>query len=257
MPPLLLRLAAGDEPTPLESGLLAACGGLWTATYALLILQAHRSRVPAMPYFALCLNITWELLFSLLHPHPWPQRGIDIAWLSLDCVLLAQTLSLYPYRSPPLSMSFTSFALATAVTLSTLLAVHWSWAVQLDAYGAYSAFVIDLFMAVAFVVMLLTRSPRGAGQSVAIGVSKWVGTLCSSAAFYLLSDGDNALLNTLFVACFAWDGLYVLLLLHTRVVQRKGGVASAEDDAQQSLPWLMTEDSSAHAGLHSTHAALL
>jgi hypothetical protein len=239
-----LRFSLSDPSlTPLELGLLLACGLVWTVTYVLLILQAHRSRLTGMPYFAVCLNITWELLFALLHPHPWPQRGIDLVWLALDLLILTQTLRLFPYHQPPLSLSFTAFALGTAATLLTLLAVHWSWAQQLDEYGAYSSFVINLFMSVAFVVLLMTREPRGSGQSLAVGVGKLLGTACSSAAFYLLSEGTNALLNVLFIAILLWDAAYVGLLLQHRIEMRRREGAAGE--GLQPLTWLMASGASA------------
>ena len=131
--------------------------------------------------------------------------------------------------------------------------MHWAWALQLDAYGAYSAFVIDLFMSLAFVLMFLTRTPRGSGQSLAVGLGKLLGTACSSLAFYLLSQGHNALLNALFLTVLLWDLAYVALLLQHRMQarRREGG----EADGQQALPWLTADDASAR--LQLSRGALL
>ena len=240
--PLATTLLArvDDEPTPLESALLLACGALWTLTYLLLIANAHRTRTTGMPYFALALNVTWELLFAAITPHPWPQRAIDVLWLALDCVILLQTLVYYPYRAAPLRMSFCTFAMGTAATLATSLALNWAWSVALDdRYGAYSAFVSNLFMSVSYVAMYYQRQPRGSGQSVCVAVCKMAGTACSSVAFFMLSTHYNALLNFCFVAVFCWDALYVVLLVSNGWWQ---SIVAEEADQQW---WMRVDESSA------------
>ena len=239
-----------DDLTPLESALLLSCGLLWTLTYLLVILTAYRTRTPAMPYFALALNIAWEFLFAFVTPYPMPWRLIDVLWFVLDCVILLQTLAYFPYDVAPLHLSDTLFLLGTAVTLLTSFSLQWSWTVTLDdSYGTYSSFVLNLFMSVSFVAMFLTRQPRGAGQSVWIAASKLTGTACSSVAFYLLATRPNALLNVLFVAVFAWDTLYVGLLVQ-HALQRNRSEALEEDIP---MPWLRDDGS---MGAMVSHAAL-
>ena len=250
-----LTIALQEQPTPLESALLLACGLFWTITYLLLILTTHTTHTTGMPYFALTLNLTWELLFSTLTPHPYPQRAIDILWLLLDTLILVQTLAYYPYNAHPLHMSYPAFLLGTALSLATCLALNWSWCITLsDTYGAYSAFVSNLFMSVSFVALYLTRQPRGAGQSVWVAGSKLAGTACSSIAFYLLSSHHNYLLNFLFFAVFLWDLLYVvLLLLHLLQERKRKGVLEEHSTA----PYLMRAgDVTSSAGTFVSHAAL-
>ena len=206
-----------STPTPLEWAFLIAGGLFWTVCYTTLILTTHRTRTTGMPYFALAFNLAWEALFAFVTPHPWPQRGIDLLWFTLDCVILLQTLSYFPY-SASLHLSYTQFVLGTAATLATCFALVWAWTVQLMDEGAYSAFISNLVMSLAFVVMFLTRQPRGAGQSVIVAASKMAGTGCSSVAFYLL-DSDNVLLIVCFVTVFVWDGVYLGMLVHHRLQQ--------------------------------------
>ena len=226
-----LLIALSTEPTTLEWTLLIACGLLWTTTYLLLILTTHRTQLTGMPYFALALNITWEFLFTFITPHPSPQHAIDCLWFTLDCVILVQTLTYYPYHTPPLRLSYTAFLVGTAAVLVTSLALNWSWTVTLnDTVGAYSAFISNLFMSVSFVAMYVTRRPRGAGQCVWVGVCKLIGTGCSSVAFYMLSTRYNALLNVLFVSVFVWDVVYVVLLVQHWLQQSP---AETGDEVQQ------------------------
>jgi len=80
-------------------------------------------------------------------------------------------------------------------------------------------------------------------------MSKLGGTACSSIAFYLLSSRQNALLNFCFVAVFAWDALYVALLVY-HWLQQKGGEEETQRQ-QQVEPWLRGD-----AAMIVSHAVL-
>ena len=253
---LLAQPYNDDQPTQLEWALIIAGGVLWTITYLVLLLTAHRTRTTAMPYFALALNLTWEFTFAFITPHQYPQRLIDILWFALDCVLLLQTLRLYPYSARPLRMSFWFFALGTGVVLATCFTLHYSFTITLHDLGAYSAFLINLFMSMAFVAMYYTRQPRGSGQSVLAAVSKLAGTACSSVAFYMLSSRHNALLNLLFVSCFAWDVLYVVLLVCNWVQVQSVEQEQYEEGQLIAASGWWRADGVAHAGMVVSHAVL-
>ena len=67
-----------------------AAGLLWTVTYALIIRRSALDRAPGMPMTALCINISWELYYSVVSPHPAPQLYVNWVWLLFDVVIFAQ-----------------------------------------------------------------------------------------------------------------------------------------------------------------------
>ena len=236
---------------------MLACGALWTVTYIGLIINTHTTRLTGMPYFALMLNITWEATFSFITPHPWPQRAIDILWLALDTIILIQTLTLYPFHQPPLRLSRPTFLSASAATLASTLALNWTWSVTLDGLGAYSGFVMNLYMSIAFVVLFYTRVPRGAGQSIVVAVCKMAGTGVISVAFYSM-DSSDALLDAMYVAVFVWDAVYVALLVGHRLQQRKEEQVQLHEEQQQqqyATPWLL-HSNAGDVGMRVSHASL-
>ena len=229
-----------DAPTQLEWGLLLACGLFWTVAYLAIIATSHRTRTTGMPYFPLALNLTWELCFSFLTPHDWPQRGVDIVWLLLDAVILLQTLLYFPYTQ--LRLPYSLYLLGTGAVLATSLALNYAWSVTLRDIGAYSAFVSNALMSVAYVALFLQRRPRGAGQSLWIGVSKMLGTMCASGAWYLLSEEKDALLNVCFVLVFLWDAAYVGLLVHHALQPQQDGSEQLEAEREGSSWWKLRRE---------------
>ena len=68
-------------------------GGIfWSLTYIFIIRQGFKDKTFGMPFVALSTNISWEAIFSFVHPHSPPQLYIDYAWFSLDLVIVFQFL---------------------------------------------------------------------------------------------------------------------------------------------------------------------
>ena len=59
--------------------IMVGCGMLWTLAYLLIIRQGFLDRTYGMPLAALCVNLSWELVFAFVYPHDLPQRAVNIA----------------------------------------------------------------------------------------------------------------------------------------------------------------------------------
>lgn len=82
--------------------LLGGSGVLWTITYLLIIRRGFLDHTYGMPLVALCANLSWEFIFSFIFPHDPVQRPVNIAWLSLDLIILLQLLQYGPREFPSL-----------------------------------------------------------------------------------------------------------------------------------------------------------
>jgi len=195
---------------------MIAGGVLWSIAYFLIIRQGFKDKTYGMPLAALCANISWEAIFSFVVPHSPPQLYINYAWFALDLVIVFQFLK-YGIRqfSSILRNKWLLFYAMFATTLSMAFVAVLSVTYQFSDWdGAYSAFGQNLMMSILFVVLLLNRGSM-AGQSVYIAIFKMAGTALTSSAFYLykpISQG-SVLMPFLYVSIFAFDALYLILLL--------------------------------------------
>lgn len=52
------------------------------------VTAGSKDQTYGMPLVALCANLSWEFIFSFIHPHQPPQLQINIVWLMLDLIIL-------------------------------------------------------------------------------------------------------------------------------------------------------------------------
>jgi hypothetical protein len=193
-------------------GLAVASGIFWTITYLLIIKRGFQDKACGMPMAALCLNISWEFLFSFVFiPNP-VQRAINIAWFVLDLAIVIQYLRYERARRAAdwsASFFYAAFAAILATAFFTVLLATREFS---NPGGYYTAFGQNLLMSILFIRMLLDRKDL-AGQSLYIGAAKMLGTLCVSVTVFLIIPGSTL---TVF---FAWSilffdlayiGLYIL-----------------------------------------------
>jgi len=196
--------------TEIRWGLQIGCGVFWTLAYILIIKRGFQDNTFGMPIVALCANISWEFIFSFVHPHSIPQVYINVIWFLFDVVILYQVVrfgraavnELFPerYFYPAFILSlFSSFGMILSITHEFN-----------DWHGRYTAFGQNFMLSVLFVLMLLRRNDVS-GQSVYIAVFKMLGTVLSSILFYLLYP-SSFLLNFFYIAIFVFDWLYLILL---------------------------------------------
>lgn len=188
-------------------------GGIfWSLTYILIIRQGFKDRTYAMPMAALFANISWEVIFSFLHPHSPPQLYINYVWFSLDVLIVFQFLKFGKPEFPKFSTRqfYFMFSFGLAMAFFAVLFVTYEFE---DWQGAYAAFGQNLMMSVLFIAMFLNRGGLR-GQSFSIALLKMLGTGVSSLAFYLyqpISEG-SFLMPFLYVSIFACDAVYTGLV---------------------------------------------
>jgi hypothetical protein len=196
--------------------LMISSGAFWSLTYILIIRRGFLDQTYGMPLVALCANISWEFIFSFVHPHGPIQLPVNIVWFFLDLIVLFQLLKYGPREFIDLSKRafYAMFGLALVTSLCAVLSVTYEFD---DWDGVYSAFGQNLLMSVLFIAMLYARRSLR-GQSVFIALSKMLGTGLASLAFYLyspLSEG-SVLLSFLYVAILTFDLIYVVAVIRAK-----------------------------------------
>ncbi|MGB7539388.1 MAG: hypothetical protein WBM17_12690 [Anaerolineales bacterium] len=188
-----------------------ASGAFWLITYLLLVKRGYQDKACGMPMAALCLNISWEFIFSFIYPHGGIQRAINIAWFILDSILVVQYLRFESARRPAgHSAAFFYGAFLSILVVSFLVILLVTR--EFDNYaGYYTAFGQNLLMSILFIRLLLDRKDL-AGQSLYIGLAKLLGSLCASVLVFVYAPESQL---TVFFACailffdLAYIGLYV------------------------------------------------
>ena len=185
-------------------------GFFWTLTYLLILRRGFIDKTYGMPMVALCANISWEFIFSFIHPHSIPQLYIDYVWLAFDAGILLQYLAYGRKEFPeqlPGSLFYPTFGLTLLLSGHFVLLLSREFN---DLNGVYAAFSQNLLMSVLFIHLLVKRnSPLG--QSLYIALSKMIGTLFPSVLLYLYFP-KAYLLVLLYISIFVFDLLYFLLL---------------------------------------------
>ncbi len=196
-----------------------ASGTCWIIAYVLIIRRGYLDRSYGMPLVAVCVNISWEFIFTFLIPHERPQSYINAGWLLLDLFILGQLLLFWRSDFPKLdNVVFYPF------TVSALLAsfgLIYTMAVEFDHCGAYSAFGQNFLMSILFMIMLFQRNSL-LGQSVYIALVKLAGTGLASLAAYLFVPlaRQSAVLQYLFLTILFFDLSYVVAVYYVARKER-------------------------------------
>jgi len=190
------------------TGLMIVGGIFWSLTYILIIRRGFKDKTYGMPLAALCANISWEAIFSFIHPLSPPQLYINYIWFLLDIIIVLQFLKFGKSELSKFSIRqfYSAFLMALITAFFLVLFITYEFN---DFKGAYSAFGQNLMMSILFITMFLSRNDLR-GQSIYIALFKMLGTGISSLAFYLyqpISQGSY-LFAFLFVSIFIYDFIY-------------------------------------------------
>jgi len=208
--------------------LLTVISGLcWTIVYLEGIRLGCKDRSYAIPFYALALNIAWELLHTIygFRAGLSVQTIINAVWFTFDIGIL-YTFFKYGRKYFPSKLPAHSFLSWSILGLLTALGVEYSFIKEFGvAVGAgYSAFLQNLLMSVLFIHMLVSRG-SSEGQSLLIAVSKWIGTLAPTILFGILGEGGfpkgSALILMLGSFCSVFDLIYVWMIFNVRMNRRK------------------------------------
>src|SRR5437667_4052775 len=195
----------------------AAC---WITAYALIIRRGLLDLTYGMPIVAVCVNISWEFIFTFLIPHDPPQRYVNAGWFPLDLFILGQLLLFWRSDFPALEGRI--YYPFVVVSLLASFGLIYTITFELADCGAYSAFGQNYLMSVLFLFMLFHRNGLP-GQSLYIALSKMAGTAFASLAGYLFVPlaQQSAVLQYLFLTILFFDLSYVAAVWY---IGRKEGV---------------------------------
>lgn len=212
-----------DQLEGLKLFLTLVSGLCWTLVYLDGIRLGIKDQSYAIPFYALALNISWELL-QTIYGFQRPvsaQTIINAVWFVFDIGILF-TYFKYGRKYFPRNLPASGFIVWSIIGLITAFVVEFAFVREFGvAVGAgYSAFLQNLLMSVLFIDMLVKRGSRE-GQSLTIAVSKWIGTLAPTILFGVLGEGGfpngSTLILTLGIFCSIFDLIYIGMLLKLKL----------------------------------------
>jgi hypothetical protein len=209
-----------DLQSPPFEVLLLASGACWIITYALIIRRGLLDRTYGMPIVAVCVNISWEFIFTFLIPHDPPQQYVNAGWFILDLFILGQLLLFW--RSDFHGLEARIYYPFVVLSLLASFGLIYFLTLDLADCGIFTAFGQNYLMSVLFLFMLFHRNCL-LGQSIYIALSKMAGTALASLAGYLFVPlaQQSAVLQYLFIAILFFDLCYVAAVWY---VSRKQSV---------------------------------
>jgi hypothetical protein len=209
-------------------GLLLGVGLFWTTAYVLIIRQGFRDRTYGMPIVALCANMAWEFIFSVVRPPAdLLSHTVFVVWLCFD-LGIAYTVVRFGRREFSY-LSRSVFLVGCLVTFALSYLCIDLASRQLDAGGpTVVAFAINLMMSGLFLGMLAGRGSTR-GQSPVVAAAKLVGTLCASLYTWDIGWYPHwILMPYLYVASFVVDLAYLVAVLAVRKAKARTSVRVGE-----------------------------
>jgi len=199
--------------------ILTVISGLcWTIVYVEGVRLGLRDRSYAIPFFALALNLAWELLHTFFgfREGGGLQATINAIWFLLDLGIL-YTYFKFGRKYVSRTLPGQHFIIWSMVVLMTAFAIEYAFIRELGVFrgGAYAAFLQNLAMSILFIQMLVSRGSRE-GQSLLLAVNKWIGTLAPTIQFGVIGDLGFQHGSVLVVVagsfCSVFDLIYIWLL---------------------------------------------
>lgn len=213
----------------IKTFLLLLSGIAWTIVYIDCIRIGFKHKTYAMPFWALALNISWELLHTILD---YRSRGIETqivingVWAAFDIAVLV-TFFKYGKKYFPKNLKSGWFYIwgISGIVISFMLQHIFIKEYGLIMGGGYAAFLQNLLMSALFIAMLVQRN-GSEGQSLTIAISKWIGTMAPTLLFgYIGSNsmgGPNALMLGIGVIIAVLDLTYIIMLVKVKMMEKKG-----------------------------------
>jgi hypothetical protein len=203
---------------------LTVLSGLcWTVVYVDGIRLGIKDQSYAIPFWALTLNLAWELLYTIAGYDAYgikPQTIINAIWLAFDIGIL-YTFFRYGARYFPRHLHRSWFYIWSILGLLTSFVLQWIFFREFGIQNGakYSAFLQNLLMSILFIVMLVQRG-NAEGQSLAIAVSKWIGTLAPTIHFGILDEGPGSFVLTVGSMIAVFDIIYIVMLAKTKAAEK-------------------------------------
>ncbi|PFG34887.1 hypothetical protein [Sanguibacter antarcticus] len=203
----------------MSTGLTILSGLAWTIVYIEAIRLGFKHRTYAMPVAALGLNIAWETIYAAVEiSNGGSIQGVsNLVWALAD-VAIVYTFFRFGRSELPMLVPRWLFVTWGAGILVVGYVVQWLFIVEFGLYLAprYAAFLQNALMSGLFIAFFVAR--RGArGQSLTLGVAKWLGTLAPTMLFGVVKGFDPFILG-LGLICSVLDLAYIGLLVWARRV---------------------------------------
>ena len=184
-------------------------------SYSIAIYQGIKDKSYAMPFFALCLNISWEILYfkKVLNGGDggllW--TVMDSIWLILDSGILI-TYFLYGKKYYPDKLKnyfwiFSIFQLIIAMLIMNEFYINYPFHAKINA-----GFFINIVMSMLFIDMLIKRNGKE-GQSIILAITKFIGTLVATILSGFCFGAINRISLVLGGVSAVVDIIYIYLLI--------------------------------------------
>ncbi len=221
------------------------CIYTWALAYSAMIYRGFKDQSYGMPIVALTLNLSWEIIFSLIIP---PYGSADAAlvpyggakaqivfalWAVLDLVIL-YTFFRFGYKYFAKSYGITrgqwiGFTVVMLVFSFLVILTGAKFFMQFDTYfnrdqieaAKVIAFAQNALMSVSFVAMFYARGGSMEGQSFTIAWAKWIGSSMTTGLIYILGrPGEWYFVGTFIAMIFVADVYYMVITY--RALRRQG-----------------------------------
>lgn len=201
--------AAADMPDWLYWSLLAGVAVGWLPAYALAIHRAAVDKWVGIPVTLVGINLAWEFTHSLVIEQLPEQRPINFGAVVLDIFILRQALQYGHKDLPRLSKRTVQLLVLGILAYSSVFLVVLTYELS-DFYGIYAGMGINLYLSIAFILMLRQRQ-SSAGQSLYVAIGKCLGSLMAGLLFLFLMP-DRYLLQLLAATTLLVDVAYIVLV---------------------------------------------
>lgn len=187
-------------------------GVAWTVVYVDAIRVGFRDRSYAIPAAALGLNFAWEAVYAARSVATGIsiQGVFNIVWGLADVVVVYTFLRFGRSELPAwvtrrLFIGWAALLGITSFAVQLLFVAEFGW----EEASRYAAFLQNLLMSGLFIAMFAARGGMR-GQSLLIGVAKWIGTLAPTIVFGWY--GNSPLILGVGALCSVFDLAYIALL---------------------------------------------
>ncbi|KAK6008856.1 hypothetical protein QM012_000759 [Aureobasidium pullulans] len=172
---------------PISNALSAVCGILWATSYILLTIRAFKDRSYGMPIFALCLNVTWELIYSFIYPPDIFNAVFFALEAIVDVVLFVATARYgkHEWKDSPLIANH----LPSIVVICAFLCAWMQLALASELIPVigrqvvfFTSWPLQIVLGAGSIAQIMTRDSTR-GHSIHIWWTRAVGTFCAACCF--------------------------------------------------------------------------
>jgi hypothetical protein len=195
--------------------IVLGCVAFWLVAYVLIIRRTFTEKTTCMPVPALCANIAWEFIFSVLYREDYllPRIGSWL-WLTFDIVILVGTLRFGSAEcTHPWTRRFFAPLVFFGIGLGVWVMIPFVKAYQ-DVHGFVLGWLDALMMGLLFITLLLRRNSVK-GQSFYIAFAMMMGNVFAwlwNRYFPEVHPFSQAQVLRYFLATFVVDFAYVVMV---------------------------------------------